>query len=125
MNSNIIKNLLLSTVLILVIDSVYLKTYGPLFQTLIKNIQGTELKLNLYGAFFSYLCIVVLFNYFVIYKNASLFEAFLIGFLTYGIFEGTSKALFSKWSTKIMIIDSLWGGLLFAIVLYILKHIKL
>ena len=125
MNSNIIKNLLLSTVLILVIDSIYLKTYGPLFQTLIKNIQGTELKLNLYGAFFSYLCIVVLFNYFVIYKNASLFEAFLIGFLTYGIFEGTNKALFSKWTTNVMIIDSLWGGLLFAIVLYILKHIKL
>ena len=125
MNSNIIKNLLLSTVLILVIDSVYLKTYGPLFHTLIKNIQGTELKLNLYGAFFSLLCIVVLFNYFVIYKNASLFEAFLLGFLTYGIFEGTNKALFSKWTTNVMIIDSLWGGLLFTIVLYILKHIKL
>ena len=99
MSSNIIKNLLLSTVLILVIDSVYLKTYGSLFHTLIKNIQGTELKLNLYGAFFSYLCIVVLFNYFVIYKNASIFEAFLLGFLTYGIFEGTNKALFSKWTT--------------------------
>ena len=49
------KKILISSVLMLVIDLVYLKNIGtPVFGKLIKNIQGSELKLNLVGACFSY-----------------------------------------------------------------------
>lgn len=121
MQSNIIKNILVSTVLFLAIDSVYLTLSKTLFNSLVKSIQGNEIKLNLDGAIFAYLCIVLIFNYFIIQKNGGLMDAFLLGLLTYGIFEGTNRAIFSKWSVKAMIIDTVWGGILFASVLYFFR----
>jgi len=121
MQSNIIKNILVSTVLFLAIDSVYLTLSKTLFNSLVKSIQGNEIKLNLDGAIFAYLCIVLIFNYFIIQKNGGLMDAFLLGLLTYGIFEGTNRAIFSKWSVKAMIIDTVWGGVLFASVLYFFR----
>ena len=91
---------------------------------LVFNIQGNKLRLNYIGALFSYLCIVFIFNYFIIYKKATLLDSFLLGFLTYGIFEGTSKALFSKWTYNFMIIDTIWGGLLFSLVYLSYNKIK-
>ena len=123
MQSNIIKNILVSTVLFLAIDSVYLTLSKTLFNSLVKSIQGNEIKLNLDGAIFAYLCIVLIFNYFIIQKNGGFMDAFLLGLLTYGIFEGTNKAIFSKWSVKAMIIDTVWGGILFASVLYFFRII--
>lgn len=123
MQSNIIKNILVSTVLFLAIDSVYLTLSKTLFNSLVKSIQGNEIKLNLDGAIFAYLCIVLIFNYFIIQKNGGFMDAFLLGLLTYGIFEGTNRAIFSKWSVKAMIIDTVWGGILFASVLYFFRII--
>ena len=123
MSSNIIKNIIITTLLFLVIDSIYLKLIKTMADDLVFNIQGSKLKLNLIGAFFSYLCIIVIFNYFVIFKKGNLIDSFLLGLLTYGIFEGTSKALFTKWTYEFMIIDTLWGGILFASVLYFFKII--
>lgn len=121
MQSNIIKNILVSIVLFLAIDSIYLTLSKTLFNSLVKSIQGNEIKLNLDGAIVSYLCIVLIFNYFIIQKNGGFMDAFLLGFLTYGIFEGTNRAIFSKWSVKAMIIDTVWGGILFASVLYFFR----
>ena len=123
MSSNIIKNLITTSVLFVIIDSIYLSLSKPLFNKLIKDIQGSNLTLRLDGALFAYLCIVLVFNYFIINKNAGIKDAFLLGLLTYGIFEGTNRAIFSKWSTQAMIIDTLWGGILFASVLYVYKKI--
>ena len=121
MQSNITKNILVSIVLFLAIDSIYLTLSKTLFNSLVKSIQGNEIKLNLDGAIVSYLCIVLIFNYFIIQKNGGFMDAFLLGFLTYGIFEGTNRAIFSKWSVKAMIIDTVWGGILFASVLYFFR----
>tara|TARA_Y100000991_G_scaffold173531_1_gene135378 strand:+ start:711 stop:1094 length:384 start_codon:yes stop_codon:yes gene_type:complete len=124
MTSNIIKNIVVTTFLFLIIDSIYLKFLKTMADKLVFNIQGSKLKLNYTGAFFSYLCIIILFNYFVIYKKGSLLDSFLLGFLTYGIFEGTSKALFSKWTYDFMLIDTVWGGILFSLVYLSYNKIK-
>lgn len=115
------KNILISTVLFILIDSIYLKSVSPLFNKLIKNIQGNNINLRLDGAIYAYICIVLIFNYFIIHKKGKLLDAFMLGFLTYGIFEGTNRALFSKWTINVMLIDSLWGGILFSLVFIIMK----
>lgn len=115
------KNVLISTVLFILIDSIYLKSVSPLFNKLIKNIQGNNINLRLDGAIYAYICIVLIFNYFIIHKKGKLLDAFMLGFLTYGIFEGTNRALFSKWTINVMLIDSLWGGILFSLVFIIMK----
>lgn len=118
------KRIIISTVLFILIDSIYLKLVSPLFNKLINNIQGTDIKLRLDGALYAYICIVLVFNYFILHKNGTLLDAFLLGLLTYGIYEGTNRAIFSKWSLDVMLIDSLWGGILFSLVYYITKKLE-
>ena len=101
------KNILISTVLFILIDSIYLKLVSSTFNKVIKNIQGNNINLKLDGAVYAYICIVLVFNYFIIYKKGKLLDAFLLGFLTYGIFEGTNRALFSKWTINLILIDTL------------------
>ena len=124
MTSNILINLTITTLLFVLIDSIYLKLITPLFNSLIYNIQGSPIRLRLDGAIVAYLCIIGVFNYFILYKGATITEAFFLGLFIYGIYEGTNRALFSKWTTSIMIIDTLWGGILFAIVFVLLNFIK-
>jgi uncharacterized membrane protein len=118
-----IKRIIISTVLFILIDSIYLKLVSPLFNKLINDIQGKDIKLRLDGALYAYICIVLVFNYFILHKNGTLLDAFLLGLLTYGIYEGTNRAIFSKWSLDVMLIDSLWGGILFSLVYIISKKI--
>ena len=119
-----IKQIIISTVLFILIDSIYLKLVSPLFNKLINKIQGSDIKLRFDGALYAYICIVFVFNYFILNKNGTLLDAFLLGFLTYGIYEGTNRAIFSKWSLDVMIIDSLWGGILFSLVYTIIKKLE-
>ena len=116
------KNILISTILFIIIDSIYLTLTSPIFNKVVKNIQGNNIKLKLDGAIYAYICIVLIFNYFIIYKKGKLLDAFMLGFLTYGIFEGTNRAIFSNWTINVMLIDSLWGGILFSLV-FIIMHI--
>lgn len=121
MGSSIIKNILVTSVLFIAIDFVYLKSLKPMTERMIYNIQGSKMIFHYDGAIFAYFCIIALFNYFIIHKNGTIMDAFLLGLLTYGIFEGTNRAIFSKWTIQFMAIDTLWGGILFATVLYLFR----
>ena len=60
-------------------------------------------------------------NYFIIKPNRSVQDAFLLGLIIYGVFETTNMALFSKWSWLTVLIDTIWGGILFALTTFIVK----
>ena len=62
-------------------------------------------------------------NYFIIRKNESITDAFVLGILVYGVFETTNGAIFKTWNVKTSLIDTLWGGFLFATVTYLTKKI--
>ena len=68
MNSNIIKKILVTSVLFIAIDFVYLKSLKPITEKMIYNIQGSKMKFDYGGAIFAYICIIALFNYFIIYR---------------------------------------------------------
>ena len=48
---------------------------------------------------------------------------FFLGLLIYSVFDLTTKAIFKNWEYKAVIIDSLWGGSLFAITTILTKKI--
>ena len=119
---------LISSILILLIDSVYLNLFSGYFANQVKNVQNSSLKLNLTGAALAYLFIIIIFNYFVIGFKMNLSESFLLGLSVYGVYEGTTYAIFKNWSLLSVFIDTLWGGVLFFLTNYImllLKKIKL
>ena len=85
---------------------------GNAFSSMVQNIQGSVMKIRPGGAVVAYAAMILLFNQFIT-KESSGWDAFLLGFLAYLIFDGTNYALIDKWDLKTAIVDSVWGGCLF------------
>ena len=115
---------LISAILLITIDSIYLKMITPFFSAQIRKVQQTPIKINYVGAVLSYLFLVTGLNYFIIKPNKPVSDAFLLGIVIYGVYEATNYALLTKWNISTVIIDTLWGGILFAITTYILKLLR-
>lgn len=105
----------ISSIVILVVDGLYLYNIGiPIFKANVELIQNAPLKANVYGAILSYVCVIGAFNYFIVLQNKSPFDAFVLGVFLYGVFDMTNLTMFTKYSWKTAISDTLWGGTLFA-----------
>ena len=115
--------LLLSAIIFVTLDFFYLNLIKDFFGNQVQSVQGTPLKINYLGAVICYIFLIFGLNYFIIKPNRSIQDAFLFGLIIYSVFETTNLALFSKWSWLTVIIDSLWGGILFALTTGIIKYI--
>lgn len=113
--------LLISAIVLITVDYFYLNMIKGYFNNQIKRIQGSPMEINYLGAALCYIFLVIGINYFIIKPNKSISDAFLLGIIIYGVFETTNYALFKNWSVLTVIIDTLWGGILFAITAYIVN----
>ena len=118
-----IKSFLLLLFIFSLTDFFYLFLMKDKFKNLINSIQKSSLKLKIFPTILCYLFLNFLIFYFIINKNHSLLDAFLLGIAVYGVFETTNLAIFKKWDYKIAIIDTLWGGILFLITTFFYKKL--
>ena len=116
--------MLISAIIFISIDFVYLNVMKSYFNNQIQSIQGSQLKMNYLGAAFCYIFLIAGINYFIIKPHKSPSEAFLLGIIIYGVYETTNYALLKNWSILTVIIDTLWGGLLFAFTTYIINMLR-
>lgn len=119
---NVLPAIILSAI-VLITDFFYLSSIKNLYGRLVKGIQGTEIKLNMTATLLDYILIVFSLYYFVILKNASIKDAMILGFCIYGIFELTSMAIFKKWTWDVVVIDSVWGSILYGLSTYLYRVI--
>lgn len=119
---NIIK-LLVTSITLVSIDSIYLQLIKTFFANQIKLVQQTPLKMNFIATILSYILLILGLYYFIIKPNRSVQEAFLLGLIIYGVFETTNKALFNNWSWLTVFIDTLWGGILFGLTAFLTYYI--
>ena len=119
-----IKKVILLAIIFTLIDSIYLSLMKNNFQKLIKNIQGSDLILDIPSTIFCYIFLISSIYYFIIFKNGTIKDAFLLGLFIYGVYETTNAAIFKKWNYKIALIDTLWGGILFASTIFVLNKIS-
>ena len=113
--------LLVSAIIFIVLDFVYLNLIKGYFDNQIKMVQGSPIKINYLGAALCYILLIFGINYFIIKPRKSVSDAFLLGIIIYGVYETTNLALFKNWSILTVIIDTLWGGILFAATTYIVN----
>jgi uncharacterized membrane protein len=116
--------LLVSAIVFISIDFIYLNVMKGYFFNQIQSVQGSSVKMNYLGAALCYIFLIVGINYFIIKPRKSVSDAFLLGIVIYGVYETTNLALFKNWSFLTVIIDTLWGGLLFAITTYIVNLLR-
>jgi uncharacterized membrane protein len=141
-NAQIITDLVVLAIIILALDAVFLYSIRDLFSRQIMLVQGSALKVNIPSAALCYVLIVLGLYYFVlrhmIVPNASsaaasiqnmrlrdgMIAAFFLGIFVYGVYETTTLALLRNWSPVTAIIDTTWGGTLFALSAYIFHKYK-
>jgi len=116
--------LLVSAILFISIDFIYLNLIKDYFNKQIQSVQGTAVKINYLGVAFCYIFLIFGINYFIIKPKKSVSDAFLLGIIIYGVYETTNYALLKNWSLLTVIIDTLWGGILFAITTYIVNLLR-
>ena len=117
--------MLLSAIVFVLLDFVYLNTMRGYLDNQLKSVQGSAIKFNYLGAALCYVFLIVGLNYFIIKPKKSVSDAFLLGIVIYGVYETTNYATFKDWSILTVIMDTLWGGLLFAATTYIVNLIHL
>lgn len=110
---------LLTAIILVVLDGIYLNSVQSLFQRQIKAIQGSDMKINFIGAAICYVFLIFGLNYFIIRKNKSPTDAALLGLVIYAVYEFTNYALFDKWSLFTVFIDTTWGAILFGLTTWI------
>ena len=116
---------IVSSVLLVLVDSVYLYFIGkPVFDKTVAAIQKSPLVVNIAPAVFTYILMAILLNYFIISSNKPPFDAFILGFCAYGIFDFTNMAIFKNYNLKTAITDTLWGAILFFTVTTITYYVK-
>jgi len=116
--------MLLSAIVFISIDFVYLNVMREYLGNQLKSVQGSAVKFNYLGAALCYVFLIVGLNYFIIKPKRSVSDAFLLGIIIYGVYETTNYATFKNWSLLTVIIDTLWGGLLFATTTYIIDMLR-
>ena len=116
-----VKQFLVILILFLIIDSLWLGfVAGPKYKKSILEIQGEPLVPNMKMAILVYFAMTFLLML-CLSKNFTTQETFLVGFLSYFIYDFTNAAVFKKWDKLFGLFDSIWGGILFAIVGFITK----
>ena len=114
-----VREIIISTVTLLVLDGIYLYSNLRTFENQVINVQRVVLKARPVGAILCYLALIFGLNYFIISKNRSPLDAFLLGLVIYAVYDSTNYTIFKQWSPMLAVTDSLWGGILFAITTYI------
>ena len=117
-----LNTILAVAVVMLLLDSIYLYNFRGLFMKQIQDVQGYPLTMNLVGVIPAYLILILGLYYFIIKTNRSIFDAFLLGLFVYGVYEFTNLSIIKKWKLETVVIDTLWGGILFATITYIVQN---
>ena len=109
----------ISGIIMLVIDFIYLSLTAHEFKDMVKNIQKSPFTMRLGGAIASYILMIVGLNTFIIKDKKNPEEAALLGLVIYGVFDAVNYAIFSKYDLIIALKDAFWGATLFYMTTYI------
>ena len=115
---------LLTAIIFVVLDGLYLNLIKDYFNKQIKAIQGSDIKVNIIAVGITYIFLIFGINYFIIKNNRSVKDAALLGLVIYAVYEFTNLSLFKNWSYFTAFIDTIWGAVLFGLTTGIVYKIR-
>lgn len=99
----------------LLLDSIYIYFISKYFTDQIVQVQSSPMEVKKLGYVLTYMFLIFALYYFIIKENKTDLDALILGLCIYGVYEYTNYALLTNWNIKTTIIDTLWGGILFAL----------
>lgn len=111
-------------IIILIVDGIWLGYISKKFylkeMSSFSMTENGSLKARIYPIVFIYLLMAFGFAYFINIASGFLFSNFLkgafFGLVLYGVYDLTNHALIKEFSLKLVLVDMLWGSILFGIV---------
>jgi uncharacterized membrane protein len=113
---NTATRLLMAAVILVAVDFLYLSFSSTFAKAMFERIQGSPMKLNYLAAAIVYLALAYLLTR--PYVDSAI-TAFGIGAATYAVYDFTNLATLKNYSVQFAIMDTLWGGTLFALAHFI------
>ena len=118
-----IKIIILSMLIMICLDGVYLTLFSKHFNKQVNDVQGSDISLRWIPTIICYIALVFGLNYFILStdmsRNQKIINAILLGLVIYSVYEMTTYAILKNWNIKSVIIDTLWGGILFGLTTFI------
>ena len=111
--------MILPAVLFLVLDATYLFFQKTFYELQIAQVQRVSLQFRPSGAILCYFVLLFVLYYFLLLPRKSSQDAFLLGFSIYAIYNLTNYATLKQWNAVTVLVDSLWGGVLFGTTVFI------
>jgi len=109
---------LIIAIILVVLDFIYIGLNKKTFELQIADVQRVSMQLRPLGAIVVYAFLIFGLYWFIVREKKSIYNAFLLGLVVYSVYEFTNYALLKKWGLEIAIMDTLWGGALFALTTY-------
>jgi len=104
---------LLTSIIFVILDGLYINFFKDYFNRQIKSVQGSDIQINIIASGIVYIFLIFGLSYFIIQKNRSVKDAFILGLVIYAVYDFTNVALLKNWKVSTAILDTLWGGILF------------
>ena len=109
------KEIVVSSIILLILDGVFLWVNRHMFQLQVAEVQRVSMELKPLGAILCYPIMILGLYYFVLRQRKPVLDAMILGFVIYGVYETTNYALLKKWKLQTVLIDTLWGAVLFGL----------
>lgn len=103
-------------IIFVLVDSIYLFSSQNYFKKQIFSVQTSEIQLRVIPTILCYIALIFGLWFFILRVKRSWKEAFLLGIVIYAVYETTNYATFKNWKLKTVFMDTIWGGILFALV---------
>ena len=108
--------MLIAPFLILAIDIPWLWSTSGSSLAMFKKIQGVPVRFSLWAAVVVYIALAYL-----LLQQTSVQGAFLNGAAVYAVYDFTNLAILKDYTVQFAVMDTLWGGTLFALAHYIIS----
>lgn len=112
---------ILIPIIMILLDTLYIGSQMKTFQSIYLNIQKSQLQVRYGSAVLCYVFLTTLLYYFIIEPKRPNRDAFLLGFCVYGVYDTTTYALLRNYPLQTAVMDTVWGGILFALTTYLYR----
>lgn len=113
----ILIDIILITIIIITIDYIWIKNIMSKYYN---NMFKDEIRLNMIGIIITYLIMVISYIIFVLRNNSEIIKnkiiiSFIFGATLFGVYGFTLNGILKKYSLKIALLETIWGGILFTL----------
>lgn len=118
---NTFTSILLAAGLLIAVDTIYLSTVGRYATAMFAKIQGSPVRFNYLAAVIVYLALAYLLTRPFV---DSWKTAMGLGAAVYAVYDFTNLATLEDYSVQFAMIDTVWGGVLFAAAHFLYKVLE-